>query len=252
MNLKTGLLLAVCCLPLFCQAKQIAIVIDDIGNHQRDLEILNLPGQVTFSILPHTPYSQIFAERASKTHKELLLHVPMQALDKTKALGPGALTDTMTKSELQTTLGHALASLPQVKGVNNHMGSELTQRTEPMKWTMEVLKKRGLYFLDSRTTSQSEAQNVANLYGVANVSRHVFLDNNVTHSQLQHQLEELKSKAEHFNYAIAIAHPYPETVAFLQQALPELQQQGFELVPLSQLVETKYIQLAKAEQHQQQ
>ncbi|TMO83479.1 hypothetical protein CWC12_19510, partial [Pseudoalteromonas ruthenica] len=78
MNLKTGLLLAVCCLPLFCQAKQIAIVIDDIGNHQRDLEILNLPGQVTFSILPHTPYSQIFAERASKTHKELLLHVPMQ------------------------------------------------------------------------------------------------------------------------------------------------------------------------------
>ncbi len=130
------------------------------------------------------------------------------------------------------------------------MGSELTQLTEPMKWTMEVLKKRGLYFLDSRTTSQSEAQNVANLYGVANVSRHVFLDNNVTQSQLQHQLEELKTKAQHFNYAIAIAHPYPETVAFLQQALPELQQQGFELVPLSQLVETKYIQLAKAEQKQ--
>ena len=130
------------------------------------------------------------------------------------------------------------------------MGSALPQLTEPMKWTMEILKKRGLYFLDSRTTSQSEAQNVANLYGVANVSRHVFLDNNVTQSQLQHQLEELKSKAEHFNYAIAIAHPYPETVAFLQQALPELQQQGFELVPLSQLVETKYIQLAKAEQRQ--
>ncbi|RZF92569.1 divergent polysaccharide deacetylase family protein [Pseudoalteromonas sp. CO302Y] len=235
---------------MFCSAKQIAIVIDDIGYHQRDLDILNLPGQVTFSVLPHTPYAQTFAERASKINKELLLHIPMQALDNSKALGPGALTESMSKSELQATLGHALASLPQVKGVNNHMGSELTQLTEPMKWTMEVLKKRGLYFLDSRTTSQSEAQNAANFYGVANVSRHVFLDNVVTTQQLTQQLEELKVKAEHFNYAIAIAHPYPETVAFLQEALPELEKQGYQLVPLSQLVETKYIQLAKAEQKQ--
>ena len=72
----------------------------------------------------------------------------------------------------------------------------------------------------------------------------------MTTQQLTQQLEELKVKAEHFNYAIAIAHPYPETVAFLQEALPELEKQGYELVPLSQLVETKYIQLAKAEQKQ--
>ncbi|BDF93206.1 MULTISPECIES: divergent polysaccharide deacetylase family protein [Pseudoalteromonas] len=241
------LLLAICSLPAVAAGKQIAIVIDDIGNHQRDLETLNLPGKISFSILPHTPYSQIFARLASQSDKELLLHIPMQALDNSKALGPGALTSDMSKEQLQHTLGNALATLPQVKGVNNHMGSALTQESQPMKWTMEVLKKRNLYFLDSRTTGLSQAQNVANLYGVENVGRHVFLDNIISEQQLQFRLNELKYKAEHYSFAIAIAHPYPETIEFLQRKLPELEQQGFELVPLSQLVERKYIQLAQAE-----
>ncbi|MBD1581728.1 divergent polysaccharide deacetylase family protein [Pseudoalteromonas sp. S16_S37] len=225
-------------------AKQIAIVIDDIGNHKRDLQLLALPGQLSFSILPHTPYSQQFAYLASKQKKELLLHVPMQSTQD-KALGPGALTLDMNKWQLQSTLGHALSTLPQVKGVNNHMGSALTQYVEPMKWTMEVLKKRGLFFLDSRTTEYTQAQNVANLYGVENISRHIFLDNEPTAEALRVQLEALKHTADTEQFAIAIAHPYPETVAFLTIALPELTAQGYEIVPVSQLVELKYIQLAE-------
>ena len=247
MKKLTWLLLVICTLPSLALGKQIAIVIDDIGNHQRDLNTLNLPGKISYSILPHTPYSQIFARLASRANKELLLHIPMQALDTSKALGPGALTSDMSKEQLQYTLGNALASLPQVKGVNNHMGSALTQESLPMKWTMEVLKKRNLYFLDSRTTGLSQAQNVANLYGVENVGRHVFLDNILNEQQLQFRFNELKYKADRYNFAIAIAHPHPETIEFLQRMLPELEQQGFELVPLSQLVERKYIQLAQAE-----
>jgi polysaccharide deacetylase 2 family uncharacterized protein YibQ len=112
---------------------------------------------------------------------------------------------------------------------------------------MEVLKKRHLYFLDSRTTDLSQAQNAANFLGVANISRQVFLDNITTPEQLQLRLEELKQLAITHNSAIAIAHPYPETIEFLRRALPELTKQGFELVPVSQLVERKYIQLAQAE-----
>ncbi|MBE0369397.1 divergent polysaccharide deacetylase family protein [Pseudoalteromonas aurantia] len=225
-------------------AKQIAIVIDDVGNHERDLELLNLPGQLSFSILPHTPYSQLFARLASKENKELLLHVPMQSIEN-KVLGPGALTLKMNKWQLQTTLGHALATLPQVRGVNNHMGSALTQYITPMNWTMEVLKKRGLFFLDSRTTEQTQAQHAANLYGVRNIGRHVFLDNVPTEDALQSQLTQLKLLAQSQDSAIAIAHPYPTTISFLNKALPELIAQGFELVPVSQLVQHKYIQLAQ-------
>ena len=245
-KIRMWLFFSVCIACFSANAKQIAIVIDDIGYHQRDLEFLTLPGQLTYSILPHTPYSQVFATRASKANKELLLHVPMQALNG-KALGPGALTLDMDKAQLQQTLGTALASLPQVRGVNNHMGSALTQQSQAMKWTMEVLKKRELYFLDSRTTGLSQAQNAANFFGVENIGRHVFLDNITTADQLQFRLDELKQKATEHNFAIAIAHPYPETIAFLRKALPELTQQGYELVPVSQLVQRKYIQLAQAQ-----
>ncbi|WP_165744574.1 divergent polysaccharide deacetylase family protein [Pseudoalteromonas sp. Z9A6] len=246
MKIIKWLTLVICFSSATISAKQIAIVIDDIGYHQRDLEFLSLPGQLSYSILPHTPYSQIFVTLASQSNKELLLHVPMQALNG-KELGPGALTLNMNKEQLQQTLGTALASLPQVKGVNNHMGSALTQKSQAMKWTMEVLKKRHLYFLDSRTTDLSQAQNAANFLGVANISRQVFLDNITTPEQLQLRLEELKQLAISHSFAIAIAHPYPETIEFLRYALPELTKQGFELVPVSQLVERKYIQLAHAE-----
>ncbi|KDC49657.1 hypothetical protein TW82_08555 [Pseudoalteromonas fuliginea] len=245
-SITTWLLLVTCFVSFDVKAKQIAIVIDDIGYHQRDLEFLTLPGQLSYSILPHTPYSQAFASLASQSNKELLLHVPMQALNG-KKLGPGALTLSMSKEQLQQTLGTALASLPQVKGVNNHMGSALTQHSQAMKWTMEVLKKRHLYFLDSRTTDLSQAQNAANFLGVANISRQVFLDNIITPEQLQLRFDELKQQATDHNFAIAIAHPYPETIDFLREALPQLIDQGFELVPVSQLVERKYIQLAQAE-----
>ncbi|GAA80053.1 hypothetical protein P20495_2565 [Pseudoalteromonas sp. BSi20495] len=245
-SIITWLLLVTCFVSFDVKAKQIAIVIDDIGYHQRDLEFLTLPGQLSYSILPHTPYSQAFASLASQSNKELLLHVPMQALNG-KKLGPGALTLSMSKEQLQQTLGTALASLPQVKGVNNHMGSALTQQSQAMKWTMEVLKKRHLYFLDSRTTDLSQAQNAANFLGVANISRQVFLDNIITPEQLQLRFDELKQQATDHNFAIAIAHPYPETIDFLREALPQLIDQGFELVPVSQLVERKYIQLAQAE-----
>ncbi|KZN67938.1 divergent polysaccharide deacetylase family protein [Pseudoalteromonas luteoviolacea] len=234
-------------MPVACYAKQIAIVIDDIGNHQRDLAFLSLPGQLTYAVLPHTPFSQHFAYHAAKQNKEIILHIPMQALNG-KALGPGGLTLDMPKWQLQRTLGHALASLPHVKGVNNHMGSALTQYDEPMKWTMEVLKKRALYFLDSRTTPYSQAQKMANLYGVDNIARHVFLDNELQFEQLQSQLVALKAIAQEQGYAIGIAHPYPETQQFLLQALQDLAAEGFELVPLSTLLENRHMRLVALQQ----
>lgn len=235
------------CLQSFpSAASRIAIVIDDIGYHQRDLELLGLPGALTYSILPHTPYSQTFASKAEQHGAELLLHIPMQSnLD--KALGPGALTADMDKLELQNTLGHALATLPQVKGVNNHMGSMLTQQSEPMLWTMELLKQRGLFFLDSRTTERTQAQFMANRVGVLNIARNVFLDNDTSEVAMQRQLNELKRIAEQHEFAVAIGHPYPETIAFLKQQLPKLAEEGFELVPVSELVEHKYILLAQSE-----
>lgn len=227
----------------FSFAGQVAIVIDDIGYHERDLDAIKLPGEVSFSILPFTPFAKSFALKAQLARKEMLLHVPMQAISG-KELGPGAITYDMNKEQLQQTLTRALDDLPQVKGINNHMGSLLTQKIIPMSWTMEVLKERNLYFLDSKTTQHSQAQHMANLFGVDNIGRHVFLDNIPSEKQMTFRMNQLIHLAKKNEYAIAIAHPYPETLAFLEQALPKLAEQGIKLVPLSALVNKKYVQLA--------
>ncbi|AXT32672.1 divergent polysaccharide deacetylase family protein [Pseudoalteromonas tunicata] len=227
----------------FSYAGQVAIVIDDIGYHERDLDAINLPGEVSFSILPFTPFAKSFAQQAQLAKKEMLLHVPMQAISG-KELGPGAITYDMNKEQLQHMLARALDDLPQVKGINNHMGSLLTQKIKPMSWTMEVLKERNLYFLDSKTTQHSQAQHMANLFGVDNISRHVFIDNIPSEKQMTFRMNQLIRLAKKNDYAIAIAHPYPETLAFLEQALPKLAEQGIKLVPLSDLVTKKYVRLA--------
>lgn len=247
MKLKRILLALTLALPV--QAKQVAIVIDDIGYHQNDLQALQLPGQLTYAVLPHTPYAERFATQALEKRLEILLHAPMQALGD-QALGPGALTDDMSKAQFQQALRESIASLKGVKGVNNHMGSKLTALKVPMAWTMEVLKEKGLYFLDSKTTNQSQAQSMASVYGVKNIARHVFLDNITSEEQLRFRFEELKRLARDYEYAVAIAHPYPETFAFLQQALPELEEAGLELVPLSTLVQKRTVQLAQAKRTQ--
>ncbi|SFD02477.1 divergent polysaccharide deacetylase family protein [Pseudoalteromonas denitrificans] len=228
-------------------ASQVAIIIDDIGYHKHDLQAIKLPGEISYSILPYTPFAQIFSQQANAINKEVLLHIPMQSISG-KALGPGALTNEMTKSQIQSTLEKALNEYPEVKGINNHMGSFLTQKIQPMAWTMEVLHERGLYFLDSKTTTHSQAQNLANLFNVNNVARHVFLDNIPTDKQMQFRMNQLIRIANKRDYAIAIAHPYPETLKFLEKELPKLKEQGIELVPLSQLVESKYIKLAAIEE----
>ncbi|WP_105253930.1 divergent polysaccharide deacetylase family protein [Pseudoalteromonas sp. T1lg75] len=227
------------------QAKQVAIVIDDIGYQRNDIAALNLPGQLTFAILPFTPYATRFATLANEQNREILLHAPMQSLNDL-ALGPGALTMNLPKEDFQSRLREALNSLPNIKGVNNHMGSLLTQQNMPMNWTMEVLKEQDLYFLDSKTTPHSKAQSIATLYGVENIARHVFLDNITSEKQLRFRFDQLKHIAKRHDYAVAIAHPYPETFAFLQSALNELKAEGIELVPLSQLVQQRTLRLAQA------
>jgi polysaccharide deacetylase 2 family uncharacterized protein YibQ len=226
-----------------CNAGQLALVIDDIGYHQRDMEVLSFPDGVSYAILPHTPFAERFSQQASQLNKELLLHVPMQA-ESGNALGPSALTDNMTKEAVRQTLEQALNDYPNIVGVNNHMGSYLTQQIVPMSWTMELLKERDLFFLDSKTTPKSQAQNMANLFGVRNVARHVFIDNIPSEKQMRFRLMQAIRIAEKNGNAVAIAHPYPETIEFLKQELPKLAEKGITLVPVSSLVASDEIRFA--------
>lgn len=213
---------------------RIAIVIDDIGYRETDEHALLLPGAITYSILPHTPYGKTLAMRANANQKEVLLHIPMEAQNG-KKLGPGALTSTMNKAEIYASLNQSLAEVPFAKGINNHMGSHLTQLVEPMSWTMGFLKQHHLLFLDSKTSPYSKASIIAKKLGVPVKGRHFFLDNQLTESYINKQFQSLIKHAQTQHFAIAIAHPHPETIQVLLRLIPTLKQKNIELVPLSAL-----------------
>lgn len=137
-------------------AAQIALIIDDIGYRHTDQAVLALPSTVTLSVLPHTPLGEELANAGHKKGHEIMLHLPMQALNG-KALGLGGLTNTMTEAQIRASVVDAINSVPFAKGANNHMGSLLTQLDEPMLWVMETLKQKHLYFIDSMTTRFTKA-----------------------------------------------------------------------------------------------
>lgn len=223
------------CSSRYVEASQIAIIIDDIGYRQSDEAVLTLPNNITFSILPHTPLGSEVSKKAYDKGHEIMLHLPMQALNG-KKMGPGGLTNAMDEAELKQTLENAFDSIPYAKGANNHMGSLLTQLDEPMLWVMESLKQRDLYFVDSITTRFTKAGSKANQLGVPLLRRQVFLDNDVSQLALEEQFQHLMSLAHKQGQTVVIAHPYPETIRFLKHNLYRLEKAGVDLVKISSLL----------------
>jgi hypothetical protein len=218
----------------------IALIIDDLGT-KRELgkRIVNLPGPVACAFLPYGRYTDSLARKAHTQHKEVMLHLPMQAIEEAPAmLGKGVLTLDMTRSRFRSTLAHDLAAVPHISGLNNHMGSLLTQHPGTMAWLMEAIVRRGdLFFVDSRTTSATVAEQLALEYGVPNTARNVFLDNVPTRSAVRVQFQKLIAIAKRDGTALGIGHPFPGTVAVLAEEFGKLEQQGVRLLPVSRLIE---------------
>jgi len=215
----------------------IGIIIDDMGNlEHRDRRALQLPGAVTFAFLPHTPHARELAELAHQNNKEIMVHLPMESMEHNK-LGPGALTLDMSAQQFAQQLQLDIAAVPHAVGINNHMGSLLTQHPGHMQWLMtELSKRKDLYFVDSYTTKTSIAQQLANENWIPNMRRDVFLDHDRNPDTIRFHLRRLIKKARRNGTALAIGHPFPETMAVLEEELPKLREQGITLLPVSQLV----------------
>jgi uncharacterized protein len=215
----------------------VAIIIDDLGNSLREgRRVLRLPGAVACAILPLTPHGARLAREAHGHDREVLLHLPMEASDGTDP-GPGKIDSAMTRIEVVTALTENLRSVPHVAGVSNHMGSQLTQRQEPMHWLMQAMAEHGaLFFVDSRTTPLSVAAQTASEVGVPHLIRDIFLDREREVTAVEKQFDRLLELARQRGSALALGHPYPETLAVLERRLPELAEAAVRLVSLKELL----------------
>ncbi|EKE73038.1 divergent polysaccharide deacetylase family protein [Gallaecimonas xiamenensis] len=216
-------------LPCLAAAQpKLALILDDIGYSKDDARALALPEAVTLSVLPHTPYG---AQLAAEARQPVMLHLPMEPLGQ-RPLEADTLTLTQSRDQLEHIVDQAIAAIPQAKGVNNHMGSLLTQDRQRMDWLMAILAPPRLYFVDSRTSAASQALAAALDAGVPAVARKVFLDNDLT--DLDSQWQRALRLAKRDGQVVVIAHPHSATLAFLKQKLANLQ--DTQLVPVTSLL----------------
>lgn len=224
--------------PAVADPVYISLIIDDLGDRLPEgKHALALPGQITYGIMPFTPHATELATLAQQSHKEIILHLPMQG-GRDTLLGKGGLHEDMSATEFTDTLQADLVAVPNIRGINNHMGSLLTRNPLMMERLMKTLAgHRDLYFVDSVTTRHSQAHSIAEKFGVANTARDIFLDNQRDPAALQQQWQTLLQYAKRNQSALAIAHPYPETLRFLRQALPQLAAHKVQLVSVSTLIQ---------------
>ena len=221
---------------VLAKTPKLVIIIDDIGNNKEmDLKAAGLPGAVTLAILPHTPHSQTIATLAFKNKKEIILHAPMESIED-KNLGKGGLTEAMTEEEFTRTLQNDIDSIPHLVGLSNHMGSLLTQNENAMSWLMASLTKNNLFFVDSRTTAASVASDLASKHNIEHVSRDVFLDHEANTEYTDKAFKKALRISKKTGFAVAIGHPYPTTLSYLETHLGKLEQEGVQLIPVSELL----------------
>lgn len=215
----------------------IAIVIDDMGlDRKRSARAVALPAPLTLSWLPYAQELGAQAASGRAAGHEILLHAPMQPQGHENP-GPHALTTDLSAEEIHRRLAADLALLPEAVGLNNHMGSLFTRDARAMAPVIEELKRRGLLFLDSRTSGGSIGAALAREAGLPYAERDVFLDNEPTVDAVRARLAEVEGIARRRGVAVAIGHPHDATLTALEAWLPTLAAHGFAQVPISAIVQ---------------
>lgn len=214
----------------------VAVVIDDMGiSQKRTADIISLRAPLTASFLTYGKALDNQVKNAREAGLEIMVHTPMEPHSKAD-LAPDTLTTRMNTEEIKSGLKIMLDKFHDVKGINNHMGSKLTEDFERMNAVMEVLNERDLFFLDSKTTAFSVAKKAAKQNLVSYATRHVFLDNENKADYILKQLAIAERIARRNGYAVAIGHPKTGTYQALKQWLPTLEDKKIKLVPMSEIV----------------
>ncbi len=215
----------------------VAIIIDDLGRRLAPVnKFLELDIPITFSILPGLPHSKEIARIANGAGHEVMLHLSMEPEDSIENdPGSHALMLSFNDEKIREAVRRYIEDTPGISGMNNHMGSRFTKNEAKMRVVMDEIKKAGIFFIDSFTTSDSIALKTARLAGIKAAGRDIFLDNERDEDSIKKALMRTIAKAKKNGHAIAIGHPHPETIRALEELVPVFKSEGVKFVYASEL-----------------
>jgi polysaccharide deacetylase 2 family uncharacterized protein YibQ len=217
----------------------VAIVVDDLGaDIPGTRRAIALPKEVTLAFLPYPERTPELSHDAFCAGHEVILHMPMEPKGNLDP-GPNALKVELPKEEVQRRLLWALSRVPEADGVNNHEGSWFTSDHKALIPVMQVLAEKHLFFLDSRTTTQSKGVKLARAAGVPVAGRDVFIDDVLDSGAIARQLGQIEAIARRRGLAIAIGHPHHQTLAALEAWIPAVEKQGYVLIPVSEAIKLR-------------
>ena len=216
----------------------IGLIIDDFGYRNDDVSrgFLDIPAKLTFAVIPGHEHSRSFSKNAVSAGYEVIVHMPMENIGKTFGEEEFVLMNYFQDHELVRRVKEALEHIPEANGLNNHQGSRATETPRLMRLLAGVLKDENKFFIDSRTTTNTLAEETMRQFDVPTNRRNIFLDNELDEEKIYAQLIQLTDVAERKGIAIGIGHVKPQTLAVLKKHLPELQQKGFKFEFVSKLV----------------
>ena len=216
----------------------IVLVIDDFGYRNDNISdgFLNLSIPITCAIIPGHTASKKFAEKAVSYGKEVIIHMPMESENYSPGEDEYKLLTSMTSELLENKLIQAFESLPEAIGMNNHQGSKATSDSKTMTVLASVLKDRGKYFIDSRTSSLTIGEKTMISFGVPTARRNIFLDNNNDLDRIEEQMNKLANSAKKNGVAVGLGHARKNTLLVIEKVVPDLLDKGFVFQFASQVV----------------
>jgi len=218
--------------------KQIFLVIDDAGlSIQQARRFLEIPIPMTIAVMPLRKYSREVAHLiANDPQKEIILHQPMEAYNAKANPGAGALFCAMQPNQVPAILQKNLQTVPNAVGMNNHMGSRLTENTALMHAVLSYCQNHHLFFLDSKTAYNSQVPRVAAQLHMHMEQRDVFLDIKHDRASIEKMWNQTIRKAQQNGYVISIGHAWSaETAATIRESFKQLQKEGYTFHRLSEL-----------------
>ena len=222
-----------------------SIIIDDFGSYyQSEVEtILSIDKPLTCAVIPLIDNTKQNIEAISKTHHELILHMPMQAhINLPESwYGKTYIKIHDNQETINKKFEECLKDFPQIKGFNIHIGSGVSSNQATMTRIYNYAKENNLYFLDSRTIETKATEKAAKETNSLYLGRDYSLDadKNKSYSHVRFSLLEGAKKAIANGSSIVIGHVGAEggeqTAKAIRDTIPEIEKMGVKIVPLSEI-----------------